>query len=169
MNVLPLPTPEPEFSLRGLVGECVAVSEETDPKVLAEEICTAVPEYALRDALGACLPEYVRRAVTQVRSRRTGESTPPTPSWRWASVRAAQASGALAIYRWRVNVGADWKFFEDCTRDDVAHLVADYRQRAGDLADQAQRYGAVLELMNEIDAARVGGVPIGRLEEIFNA
>jgi hypothetical protein len=75
-------------------------------------------------------------------------------------VRHAQASGARAIYRWQVHLDGAERDFRDCTREDVAALVAGYTERALGFADEAQRLKAVLQAMARENAARVGDLPM---------
>lgn len=159
-------TAEIKFDLNVLIREHIEDSDEADPHVIAAEIVTAVADADLRSALAQCIGAKVRLSAIK---RRQDRDVGAPQSARWGAVRDQQKTGALAIYRWRVHLDGDWKFFGDCTREDVKTVVADYKRRAVDMADQAQRFKAVAAVMAELDVVTVESVPVERLVEIFNA
>lgn len=125
---------------------------------------------AIDAALRATLRPYLRSTVTKKARRNLDRSTPGSASDRWDNVATQHGNGALAIYRWWINFdGRDPKFFGDCTQQDVQEIVGAYKRRAIEMADQSQRFAAVLRLMREQKAETVQEIPVQRLLEIFHA
>lgn len=156
----PHPVEEP-FDLRTLIREVAIHSDAADPKILAKEILTRIPDRHLHEALAVTLPDYVRVALHRGRpipfpdeeDQPDGQAT----SWK---LRGARAYGRLLRQAVDVNGdGTGWKYLADCTLDDLTRVATLRRRQAEDLLATAGWYEKVARLLAEYDAATVSALP----------
>lgn len=152
-----------EFDLRLLVREELATSPVADPHVVAEHVAKQVPDEHLRDALRACLPEFVRIIGH-------GSVTTPRASGAPRSAKCDDQAWYRGVLRRRVEVGQDgreWKFLGECTLDDVLRAAEVRREMAAANAAAADQFDRLAGKMRTFRAATVADLDAGLLGEVF--
>jgi hypothetical protein len=155
------------FDLRALIRDELETSAIADPHVVAEHVAKRVPDADLRAALEKALVPIVREMATVERGdviqkigRRQG-----TP-WHETASPLYQK-----LLQQRIEVGGDereWKFLGDCTRGDLLHAVEFRREQARANMVAAQRYQALVDVMDEKSVERVADLPLPTIAAVFS-
>jgi hypothetical protein len=125
-----------EVTLGGIIKERAEALGVEDLDMLTEAVLEAIPDACWRELVRSSVRHRVSRVLSQ--PRRDASHGGAQGRSRWQQTRAG---GALDIPGWFIPFTG--KALGEHTRDEVEALVADYRQRAVELADWAQRYGPV--------------------------
>lgn len=124
------------ITLRQLMRERLALSEEPDPHALAQDLATDLPEEFVRDVVRAGLVAMFREEIRS--GRRRGPSTP-----RHSAAALKEAADLWDVYSQRFQTADGWKLFGDFTREDAQWNVMRYDARAAENAAWSARFGAL--------------------------
>lgn len=155
------------FDLSEAIDAQVARTRKPNPARIATKVANAVPEHELRPLLAKLLRQAVTHRMSRDRNYParvlTGEgqgdadthATSAPRSARWERVRDWRTQPVCIIG----DDGETWKQVRDCTRDDIARLVATNERLAATHRENAERWRRVLALMVEHGAETVGDLP----------
>jgi hypothetical protein len=158
--------PDTDFSLADIVRDALADSDEPDPARIADTVANSLPLAEARMALAFTLQDYVLRMI-RIQRRRAVPVQPGTV--RWDNVAELHGSGELSLLRSRVMAQGEWKFLGDCTRADVADIVAGREAEMAKAAASADRYRRLRAAMGRYKVDAVRDLPGATLNEIFDA
>lgn len=109
-------------------------TELADPRLIAEEMLTRIPDELKVETLQAALASWVRQELGRQRML-----SPVSASGFSAKVAAIRADWQHRL-RERVCVGEVWKELGDCTPADLRTMAADLRAMAAKLTGKADYY-----------------------------
>lgn len=130
---------------------------EPDPARVAEKLLAALSDEEAHIVSAAALPDYVRHVLT--RPLQGGQTFETPDGRRFASRKVAaivdwvESELNRSVY---VAPAGEWKRLRDCTVDDVLALVASRRQKAAEVAAEADRHARLVKAMRKADAETVG-------------
>lgn len=128
----------------------------SDPRAIAEEMLTRIPEESRADALAEVLAPWVTTQMSRERMLR------PAPLAGGSSKVAAIRSDWQARLNTPLRVGDSWKRLADCSAADLRWVVADLRVRADRMIAKADYYA---DLADHIPAGGTVGMlaadPVG--------
>ncbi len=136
-------------SVRQLIRERLAVSDEPDPHVLAAELAADADDEMARDALREALVGMVRQQIHADRGR-------VTPRRKWDGY--AEALNTIFERRYLTEMG--WKFLGDFTRPDAEFVAAGYEARAAAERVHAEQFAALAKKLTRGQTARDLGVDV---------
>jgi hypothetical protein len=158
-----------DFNLRALVHEVADNSTIADPELLAKEVASRIGKNHVRAALEQALPTLVRAMMTRTplispgghgpddtHMRTAAGGSVPNRSRKVQEIRSAWA----AQLRERICVGPkSYKFFGDCTFDDLTAAASVREAHAQQNAQAAFRLHTVADLLRRNGVAMVRELP----------
>lgn len=151
----------PSITLRQLMRERLALSEEADPHALAGEIAAELPEEFVRDVVRAGLVSMLRQEISSSRRR-----TPTVP--RHSAETNAAAAVLWDVYSQRFQSADGWKFLGDFTREDAEWSRVRYAARAAENETWAARFDALAKKLTKGRTVREA-LSADETEAILNA
>lgn len=166
-----------QLDLRALIHE-VAAESGPDLEVVTKEVRRRIPDNAVEDALDQALPTLVYKVARTggVPSQEVPE--PQEINARGAARKPVRSSkvAALRSYPWErhlrewVSVGKDeFKFFGDCTADDLSYAAEVRFQLAEANRAHGERMMTARELLVEHGVSTVRELPPDTLGEFFGS
>lgn len=157
------------FDLRALVRDVCDTSTSADPVVVMTEVRRRIAQADQGAALEQALLTFVRHMISQRRVLTLGghqgfetqrfDAPGGHPSWKVTGIRNAWRATLL---RQRLSVGeapTAWKFFGDCTGNDLTYAADVRDQLAVSNALQAQRLRDLAKLLAEHGVTTVKELP----------
>lgn len=169
-----------EFNLRHLVQSVCDTSTLTDPDALAKEVLSQIAKEdehaALEQAIGTIVRKFVsadqRKPLIspggqgEADSQGRGAAGGSNRSRKVAAIRNNWQTQLSA----RVNVGArEWKFFGDCTLDDLNFMATHRRQLAASNFRIAKNLDSLGQLLIKHSVSTVREIPEGDAVELGEA
>lgn len=159
-----------EFNLARLVRQVYDESDTPDPTLLAKEVNRRIRKADRDAALEQCLRQFVMYQLSRIRMARCA---PPEPqgtvsvpnSGRSAKVAAIREHWRRALREWVPVAPKQWKFFGDCTADDLAYVAGLREEHARRTWASAAHIRRIQALLAEHDVATVGELPETVLRE----
>jgi hypothetical protein len=149
-------------TIRQLIRERLAVSDEPDPHVIADDLAAEVTEEIAREVLRAGLVGLVREEIRGARIAR-----PANPSSRkWENV-AEQVALNGDIFQRRYQTADGWKLLGDFTRDDAQWTRDQYVRRAAEHEAHAAQFERLAKRLKRGQVVR--DLDRADVEELFNA
>lgn len=163
------------FDLHALIHE-VAAESAADLEAVTKEVRRRIPPEAIEDALDQALPGLVYRVARTGTAPSRRQLDPHTPFARGGASRPARSSkvAALRSYPWGrelrqwVSVGADsFKFFGDCTADDLTYAAATRFRLAETNRARGEHMETAREMLTRHGVERVRDLPGDALADLF--
>lgn len=129
-------TVDTALTLRQMMRERLALSEEADPHLIAQELLDDLSEDFKRDVILAGLVSMLRQEISSNRRR----IPLPSPSPRHSREQFREAAALWDVYSLQFPTADDWKFLGDLTREDAVWNGEQYEQRAGENLAWASRF-----------------------------
>jgi hypothetical protein len=170
-----------DFSLRTLVRDVLATSNEDHPALLAVEVFAKIPARDRAEALKQALREYVAVEITRARvtpgghslldhhARSAAEGDAPAQNIR-RSRAALSREGWRAALRDRIHAAAGtWRRLADCGENELLFAADELDTMAARNAAKAETYRTLAKYVAEEGVTSVAELPDTLLAEVLSS